>query len=65
MHKQIIKNSLIMIKSLKSAEEIVSGLEKDNVIISNNFTGRANFIEQDKTIFRDIKNKDNEANNQG
>lgn len=54
-----------MIKSLKSAEEIVSGLEKDNVIISNNFTGRANFIEQDKTIFRDIKNKDNEANNQG
>ena len=63
MHKQIIKNSFVMLKSLKSAEEAVVGL-KDNSVISNNFTGRANITEQDKGILREMKSKDNEPNNQ-
>ena len=52
-----------MLKSLKSAEETVVGL-KDNSVISNNFTGRANITEQDKGILREMKSKDNEPNNQ-
>ena len=52
-----------MLKSLKSAEEAVVGL-KDNSVISNNFTGRANITEQDKGILREMKSKDNEPNNQ-
>ena len=37
---------------------------KDNSVISNNFTGRANITEQDKGILREMKSKDNEPNNQ-